>query len=77
MTLNKILRKAKSPSQKRNPYIYTKRGSYTKRGKDNREWKEVRKARIRYLKEDLRREIEAHIREHGIKEIEDTDERGG
>lgn len=65
--INKIIRKTTS----------NRWGSYTKRGKDNREWKEVRKARIRYLKEDLRREIEAHIREYGVQEIEDTDERGG
>lgn len=54
--INKIIRKT-SPSQKRNPYSYKERGS------GGREWKEIMKAKIQYLKEDLVKEIEAYIRE--------------
>ena len=41
------------------------RPSYYERGRDMKEWVAHSKAKIQYLKEDLMKEIQAYIREHG------------
>ena len=51
--INKILRKNKPKESW---------SSYTERGKDSREWKEMMKAKIKYLREELNKEITEYIR---------------
>lgn len=63
--INKILRRTKTIDSW---------NSYTERGKCNREWKEIRKAKVNYLRDGLRNDIEAYIREYGKNNIEDTGE---
>lgn len=66
--INKILRKNKPKESW---------SSYTERGKDSREWKEMMKAKVNYLRDGLRNDIVAYIREYGKNNIEDTDEEEG
>lgn len=58
--INKILRKNKPKESW---------SSYRERGKDSREWKEIMKAKIKYLREDLNKEITEYIRQHGRQDI--------
>jgi hypothetical protein len=69
--INKILRKAKSPSQKRNPY------SYTERGKEKKKWAKGRKEVIDEMKRELEELIRTYIKREPSNRIHDTDKKEG
>ena len=58
--INKILRRTKTKGRW---------NSYTERGRGNREWKEIMKAKIKYLREELNKEITEYIRNNGRQDI--------